>query len=150
MQFIGYYQWRRRGAHASEKVQPRRLTPHQRWLLSGLFILATGVTYLILARFDRSTAEGFLKMAVLFDAIPLVCNVLGQFLMSTAYMEQWILWLAVNVSSIAMWTISIRDGSADTGYATVYIIKYTFYLINAVNGLRIWLRLSRPKEELKA
>jgi len=145
MQFVGYFQWRRRGAHASEKVRPRRLSALQRWLLTGIFLVATVVTYLILARFDRGAAEGFLRIAVLFDAIPLVCNVLGQFLMSTAFMEQWILWLAVNVSSIAMWTVSLRSGSADTGYATVYIIKYSFYLINAVNGLRIWLKLSRPE-----
>lgn len=145
MQFVGYYQWRRRGAHASEKVKPRRLSPIRRWLLTGIFVIATLVSYLVLLRFDRSAARSFIRVAVLLDAIPLVCNVLGQFLMSTAFMEQWILWLAVNVSSIAMWAVAIHDGSSDTGYATVYIIKYTFYLINAVNGLRIWLRLSREE-----
>lgn len=147
MQFVGYFQWRRRGAHASEKVKARRLTPGQRWLLTGGVIVATTVCYFILLYFDRSAAQSFLRLAVLFDAIPLVCNVLGQFLMSTAYMEQWILWLGVNVSSIIMWALAIREGSSDTGYATVYIIKYAFYLINAVNGLRIWLRLSKPQAE---
>ena len=59
--------------------------------------------------------------------------------MSTAYMEQWIFWLAVNVTSIGMWLFS------DKSFASVYIVKYSFYLINALNGLRIWLKLSRPE-----
>ena len=94
--------------------------------------------YLVLLRFDRSAAEGFLRVAVILDVVPLVCNIIGQFLMSTAYMEQWIFWMAVNVFSIALWL------NSDQSFAPVYIVKYTFYLINSINGLRIWLRLSRP------
>ena len=77
-------------------------------------------------------------MAVLLDVVPLVCNVIGQFLMSTAYMEQWIFWMAVNITSIGLWI------SSDQAFAPVYIVKYSFYLLNSFNGLRIWLNLSRP------
>ena len=112
-----------------------------RWVWLGITVAATAILYIILARFDRSAADSFLKVAVLLDAIPLVCNIIGQLLMSTAYMEQWIFWLAVNVTSIGMWMFS------DKSFASVYIVKYAFYFINALNGLRIWLKLSRPEEE---
>lgn len=139
MQLVGYLQWRRRGAKASSQVKARRLRPFMRWTWLAITVAATVVLYLILARFDRSAAAGFLKVAVLLDAIPLVCNIIGQLLMSTAYMEQWVFWLAVNVTSIGMWLFS------DKSFASVYIVKYSFYLINALNGLRIWLKLSRPE-----
>lgn len=143
MQFVGYYQWTHRGADGATKVEARRLTLSQRWLATGIFILGTLIAYVLLLRFDRSSAEGFLRWAVVLDVLPLICNVLGQYLMSTAYMEQWILWICVNIFSIAMWS-SNYSGSGDS-YALIYIIKYTFYLLNSLNGLRIWLAMSRPK-----
>ena len=39
------------------------------------------------------------------------------------------------------WTLSQTGGS----YALIYIIKYSFYLINSIYGLRIWLALSRKE-----
>ena len=137
MQLVGFLQWKRRGAKGESQVKARRLSPAMRWGWLGITLAATVVLYLILLRFDRSAAEGFLRVAVLLDVVPLVCNVIGQFLMSTAYMEQWIFWIAVNITSIGLWLTS------DQAFAPVYIVKYSFYLINSVNGLRIWLNLSR-------
>ena len=139
MQLVGFLQWKRRGAKAAEQVKARRLTPAWRWGWLAITVAATAVLYFVLARFDRSAAQGFLKVAVLLDVVPLVCNVIGQLLMSTAYMEQWIFWIAVNITSIGMWMAS------DQSFAPVYIVKYTFYLINALNGLRIWLNLSKAR-----
>jgi len=140
MQVVGFVQWRRRGAKGESQVKARRLSPAMRWMWLGIAVVATAVLYFVLLHFDRSAAQGFLRVAVLLDAIPLVCNVIGQALMSTAYMEQWVFWIAVNVTSIGLWLCS------DQSFAPVYVVKYTFYLINALNGLRIWMNLSRPKE----
>ena len=137
MQLVGFLQWKRRGAKAAHQVKARRLSPSMRWAWLGISLVATVVLYLIIARFDRSAATGFLKEAVVLDVIPLVCNIIGQLLMSTAYMEQWIFWMAVNVFSIALWL------NSDQSFAPVYIVKYSFYLINSINGLRIWNRLSK-------
>ena len=147
MQFVGFAQWRKRGAKADSQVKARRLNGKQLWLLCGGLVVLTVVLYLILLRFDRSSAEGFLRMAVVLDVLPLVCNIFGQLLMSTAYMEQWLFWIGVNVFSILMWsrTLAIQGDS----YSVIYIIKYGFYLLNSVNGLRIWLKLSRPEGNLQ-
>ena len=139
MQFVGFVQWKRRGAKGESQVKARRLSPAMRWAWLGISLVATVVLYFILARFDRSAAQGFLRVAVILDVIPLVCNVIGQLLMSTAYMEQWIFWIAVNIFSIALWI------NSDQSFAPVYIVKYTFYLINSFNGLRIWYNLSREQ-----
>lgn len=139
MQFVGFVQWKRRGAKGESQVKARRLSPAMRWAWLGISLVATVVLYFILARFDRSAAQGFLRVAVILDVIPLVCNVIGQLLMSTAYMEQWIFWIAVNIFSIALWI------NSDQSFAPVYIVKYTFYLINSFNGLRIWCNLSRQQ-----
>ena len=142
MQFVGFFQWRKRGASGGEKVRARRLDGKHWALLSAAMLAGSVVAYLALARFDKSAADSFIKVAVVLDVIPLACNIVGQLLMSTAYMEQWIFWIGVNISSILMWTFSLHSGT-DNSYAVIYIIKYSFYLINSFNGLRIWLNLSK-------
>ena len=143
MQLVGFLQWRRRGAKGESQVKARRLSPAGRWAWLGISVAATAVLYLVLLHFDRSAAQGFLRVAVVLDVVPLVCNIIGQLLMSTAYMEQWIFWIAVNITSIILWVTS------DQSFAPVYIVKYAFYLINSFNGLRIWLKLSKEDRQVK-
>lgn len=147
MQFVGFFQWRKRGSNAQGQVHARRLKTGQWAWLSLAFLAATIVFYLVIAHFDRSAAQGFLKMAVVLDVLPLVCNIFGQMLMSTAYREQWIFWIGVNVFSIWMWARSLSAGGGS--YAVIYIIKYSFYLINSLNGLRIWHNLSKGEDVCK-
>ena len=83
------------------------------------------------------------------DALATVCNIIGQYLLSTAYMEQWFFWIVVNISSVIMWSLTAsRDVAAgqSASLASIYIVKYAFYLVNALNGLRIWLALSKPSQ----
>ena len=84
-------------------------------------------------------------MGILADAFSTVCNIFGQLLMSTAYMEQWVFWIGVNVASVVMWSLTLASPDGDS-YAVIYLVKYAFYLLNSLNGLRIWLLLSRPSE----
>ena len=142
MQFVGFFQWKRRGNNAEGSVKARRLKPGQRWLACLIFLAGSIIAYLIIARFDKSAADTFIKTAVVLDVLPLMCNIIGQFLMSTAYMEQWVFWIGVNVFSITMWSVTLHDNPGSS-YALIYIIKYSFYLLNSVNGLRNWLKLSK-------
>ncbi|MBR1575053.1 MAG: nicotinamide mononucleotide transporter [Bacteroidales bacterium] len=147
MQFVGFAQWKRRGSNEAGQVRARRLDGRQ-WAWIGLaLVVSTGVLYGVIAHFDKSAADGFLKMAVVLDVLPLVCNIFGQALMSTAYREQWFFWIGVNVFSIWMWARSLATGGGS--YAVIYIIKYSFYLINSLNGLRIWHNLSKKEDVCK-
>ena len=144
MQFVGYFQWKRRGAHEEKKVKARRLTGKQ-WLLYGsIFLVGLIVSYFILAALDKKEAAGVIKWVAMADAFSMMCNILGQYLLSTAYMEQWYFWILVNVSTIIMWVLTIRQ-EPDSAFASIYIVKYSFYLLNSLNGLRIWYNLSRKE-----
>jgi nicotinamide mononucleotide transporter len=147
MQFVGFAQWRRRGSNETGQVKARRLDGRQWIWVSLAFLASTVVFYLVIARFDKSAADGFLKMAVVLDVLPLVCNIFGQALMSTAYREQWFFWIGVNVFSIWMWARALSTGGGS--YSVIYIIKYSFYLINSFNGLRIWHNLSKKADACK-
>ena len=145
MQLVGFLQWRRRGAAQGERVRARRLDSRQ-WLLAGaVFLAGLAASYYILSALDKTEAAGVIRWLVLTDALAMMCNILGQFLMSTAYMEQWIFWIGVNITSVVMWVLMLRQ-APDSSFAAIYIVKYSFYLVNALNGLRIWLRLSADAE----
>lgn len=143
MQFVGFFQWRKRGAGSSSELKARRFTGRQWLIYGGIFVLGSIISYAIIAKFDKSAADTFLKMSVVLDVLPLMCNILGQLLMSMAYMEQWIFWIGVNITSIIMWSVALAG--ADGSFAAVYVIKYSFYLVNSLNGLRIWLSLSKKE-----
>ena len=142
MQFVGFVQWRRRDGSAHSQVRARRLSARQWALYMGAFLLICVAGYFIIARFDRSAADTFIRWAVVLDVLPLACNILGQMLMSTAYMDQWFFWIGVNITSICMWSATLAC-NPDSSYALVYILKYAFYLLNSLNGLRIWVNLSK-------
>ena len=170
MQFIGYWQWRKLGAgrrikreessaetesSGSEskteisKVKARRLTGRQ-WIYVGIaIVLGTALCYGILYWIDLKQLEAGkiaeIDRAKLFlDSFVLVLNFAGQILMSYAYADQWYLWNLVNIFSIMLWTNRLMSAQSDS-YTIVMVIKYAFYLLNSLNGLRIWLRLSRPQ-----
>ena len=147
MQFVGFAQWRKRGAQTHKQVTARRFTGKQWILYSSLFLIGTIVVYLVLAAVDKEAAGRFLRVAVLMDAVSMVCNILGQYLLSTAYMEQWVFWILVNIASVVMWSVSLKQ-SSDT-YSAIYLVKYSFYLLNSINGLRIWMGLSKKRPGLE-
>ena len=145
MQFVGFFQWRKRGAAEGERVRARRLSGRQ-WLLFGsIFLAGLLAAYFILCALDKTEAAGVIRWLVLMDALSMMCNILGQLLLSTAYMEQWFFWIGVNIASVIMWVLTLRQ-SPDSSYALIYVVKYGFYLLNSLNGLRIWIGLSRSDQ----
>ena len=155
MQFIGFWQWRRRGAKVrsedgeDSRVSARRLTGKQwSWLVAGI-VAGVSILYFILLKVDLAAAaagriDSVSKQKVLLDATVMTLNIAGQVLLSFAFMEQWYLWILVNISSISLWAVALASGTG-SGNAAVMLIKYIFYLMNSLNGLRIWLNLSRRR-----
>ncbi|MCQ2170790.1 MAG: nicotinamide riboside transporter PnuC [Bacteroidales bacterium] len=143
MQFIGFSQWRKRGANSSHSVTPRVLSKRNRILYGVLFAVGSVVAYLILVRFDKSLADSFIKVAVVLDVLTIMCNIFGQILLSTAYVEQWIFWMGVNVSSIFIWAQAM--GTESSSFALIYLVKYGLYLLNSIHGFRLWLRMLQSK-----
>ena len=154
MQFIGFWQWSKRGAKVRSgeewaHLKARRLTGRQwAWLAAGIFI-GIAALYLILlyvdgAKLAAGKIDSVDKSKILLDAVVMILNIAGQVLMSLAFMEQWYIWLLVNISSISLWSVAVING-AGSGNAAVMLIKYVFYRLNSINGLRIWLSLSKRR-----
>ena len=140
MQFIGWWQWRKRGATMSEsesagdgvQVKARRLDWSQRVLLVlGCFAAVTAVGFLLKYLGDPQPFK---------DSATTVLSVVAQALMALAFMEQWALWIITNVISVIMWSVCVLRGEAHAG---VIVIMWVFYLLNSINGFRVWLKLSK-------
>lgn len=140
MQFIGWWQWRKRGAAVSEaeadgrgvQVKARRFNWTQRAVLAASCAAAVIAGGFILRHFGDPQPFK--------DSTTTVLSIVAQALMALAFMEQWALWIITNVVSVVMWVICVMRGEA---HAAVMVIMWSFYLLNSINGLRVWLKLSR-------
>ena len=140
MQFIGWWQWRKRGAAVSAgesadggvQVKARRFDWGQRALLfAGCAVAVVAVGFVLKHFGDPQPFK---------DSTTTVLSIVAQALMALAFMEQWVLWIITNVISVVMWCICVARGEA---HAAVMVIMWVFYLLNSLNGFRVWLRLSR-------
>lgn len=140
MQFIGWWQWRRRGAAISTEdaggkgvqVKARRFTCGQRIILFiGCLVAVILGGFLLSYLGDPQPFK---------DSTTTVLSIVAQALMALAFMEQWVLWIITNIVSVVMWSICVVRGEA---HAAVMVIMWTFYLLNSLNGFRVWLKLSR-------
>ena len=140
MQFVGWWQWRKRGAAMSQaeagdrgvQVKARRFTWEQRLMLGLGCAAAVIVGGYVLKYFGDPQPFK--------DSATTVLSIVAQALMALAFMEQWALWIVTNIISVIMWCICVARGDAHAG---VMVIMWVFYLLNSLNGRRVWLRLSR-------
>ena len=148
MQIIGIWQWRKRGATKDKEVTARRLTAKQRWMVFGSVVAGLAAVYGILIAIKLYTVapDQINRTQVFADAARTTFNIAGQILMSLAFYEQWHLWILVNIASIVLWGSTMLS-SAASSYTVVMFIKYCFYLVNSLNGLRVWYRLSQSKHK---
>ena len=130
MQFIGLWQWRKRGAVDDVKaVKARKMTAMQRvWLVLGCAVLTVGAALILDKVGDPQPYK---------DAATTVLSVIAQILMVTAFAEQWALWIVNNIISIVMWVICTAQGDS---HASLMVLMWVFYLMNSVNGYRVWLK----------
>lgn len=140
MQFIGWWQWRKRGAAVSQaeagdkgvQVKARRFNWSQRAILAAGCAVAVILFGLLLKHLGDPQPFK--------DSTTTVLSIVAQALMALAFMEQWMLWIITNVVSVVMWCICVSRGEAHAG---VMVIMWAFYLLNSINGLRVWKRLSK-------
>ena len=134
-----------KGSGSEKQVKAQRIGKGSEWLkfggiFVGVFALAAVISWFALSKSGSDLTTG----KIILDALITTANIVAFAMGAFAYMEQWYLWLLVNISSIVMWAgILIHDPSA--GYAIIPLVKYSFYLINGINGVRIWWKLSKPE-----
>lgn len=140
MQFIGWWQWSRRGAgtgtEADNAVSSRRLSGKARMLIAAGVAAATVALAFVLKHFGAEQPW--------IDSFTTVLCIVAQALMTLAFVEQWWLWIVFNVFTVIMWSVFVAEGTA---HSVPTLIMYVFYLMNSVNGLLSWRKLQSPAKE---
>ena len=164
MQFIGWWQWRRRAeisplaslgredrAEASvgrdergdavetpvRDERGRNTVRARRMDWTSRILLALGCAAAVVA--CGFALRHFGDPQPFKDSATTVLSIVAQALMALAFMEQWALWIITNVLSVIMWSILAFRGEPHSG---LMVIMWSFYLLNSINGLRVWLKLS--------
>ena len=118
----GWWQWLRGCGSAGQPLQVRRLTPRRR----GLALLATLAAWPLLALLLARGTDSDVPVA---DALASVGSVTGQLLLGRKLIENWAVWLAINVFSVGLF--------AYKGF-WLTVILYAVFAVLSVIGWRAW------------
>ena len=125
--FWGWWQWLRGTADDGSALKVRELRPSQRWQLLAALALAWPATGLFLKNFTDTDVPWW-------DAFPTAASVIGQWLLGRKYVENWLVWIVVNVVSVGLFA-----------YKGLWltVILYGIFIVMSVFGWRAWRRLQQ-------
>jgi len=130
MQFYGIWFWKKNLKKKSkEDVLIKFLSNKQRLVWSAISVVSVVIYGFILQKIGGSLP--------FIDSLSTVLSVIAMILMARLYMEQWILWIIVDVASVIMWFVVMFKGGNDIAV----LIMWSAYLVNAVYGLINWIKL---------
>jgi nicotinamide mononucleotide transporter len=104
------------------------------WLYFVVITLVASVLYAILLTYIGGKQ-------VRLDSFAVVLSIGAQILMLKRYAEQWIVWIVVNVLSIALWAIALKAGGNDY----TILVMWTAFLVNSIYGYVNWIKLSKKQ-----
>lgn len=135
IQFIGIYLWRKNTVNKSihgEDVKVKRLNKRQMWQLAGITVAAS-----IVYAYFLDIIGG---QQVRLDSVAVVLSVIAQILMIKRYVEQWVLWITVNVLTITLWIIVlVQQGGNDWNM----VLMWTAFLFNSIYSYRNWDKIHK-------
>lgn len=130
----GWWQWKFGHQADGSALAVRHLAPRDRWILAALTLAAWPLLGALLHRFTDSDVPWL-------DALPTAGSVAGQWLLGRQYVENWPVWLAVNVFSIGLFAIKGL-------WLTVAL--YALFAVLSVVGWRAWTDKARNAGALTA
>ncbi|WP_316571739.1 nicotinamide riboside transporter PnuC [Neobacillus sp. YIM B06451] len=135
LQFIGIYFWKKNQigeGTIGEDVAVKRLNKKQ-WVWLSIFTVASSALYAELLYMIGG-------QQVRIDSVAVVLSIIAQILMVKRFAEQWVLWILVNVLSIALWAITLFNTG---GNDYIMLVMWTAFLINSIYGYINWIRMSK-------
>lgn len=123
----GWWQWLRGTQEDGSSLQVRTLTR----AMQGRLLLITAVLWPVLGGLlDRYTDSD----VPWWDALPTAGSLVGQWLLGRKYVENWPVWVLVNIVSVALFA-----------YKALWltVILYVIFAVMAWVGWRAWQRLDR-------
>ena len=131
MQFVGIYLWKKRIiANNKDDIKIVYMTNKQRVLWSVVTVIATIVYGYILKHLGGNLP--------FIDSSSTVMSVIAMILMVFVFVEQWVLWILVDIVSIIMWITVMINGGNDIAV----LVMWTAFLVNAIYGLYNWIKLA--------
>ena len=122
--FWGWWQWRRGSSGHGERLRVHTLSPRRRWQAAAATLAAWPLLALLLARTTDSNAPWL-------DALPTVGSITGQMMLARKLVENWPVWVAVNVVSVGLF--------ASQGL-WLTVLLYAIFAGLSVVGWRAWQR----------
>lgn len=126
---IGYLMWRRHTAK-DRTVVMRQLGWNQILLVAAFCMASTFGLGLFLSLNPQQNTP-------YIDATTNVLSVVATFLMMLRYKEQWLLYILLNVVTIAMWLLRV---AAEGHAGDLMVVMWSLFLCNSVFGYWRWHR----------
>ena len=125
----GWWQWLRGHDSDGTALKVHRMSPRQAATVATITLAAWPLLALGLGRFTDSDVPWL-------DALPTVGSIAGQFLLGRKLIENWPVWLAVNLVSLALF-------GAKGLWLTVAL--YAVFALLSVAGWRAWAKMVPPR-----
>lgn len=119
----GYIKW---GNKTDNKI--KTLSGDARLLLISVIILLV-TTYVQIGRALSGTAG-----TLITDGISVIIGGIASFLMTKKYIEQWIGFITVNITTLIYWIINSIGNPSNY----IMIIMWTVYTLNNIYGIILW------------
>ncbi len=118
----GWWQWQRGHMADGSALRVRQLSPRGRLALLAAVLVAWPLLGALLRRFTDTDVPWW-------DALPTAGSVAGQWLLGRKYVENWLVWLAVNIVSIGLFA-----------YKGLWltVLLYALFAALSVVGWRAW------------
>lgn len=126
LQFYGFSIWNKHIDTNNLEVSRLKLTNTERFKKCTLVLLGTIIYGLILKKLNDPMP--------FIDSFTTVASVFAMWLSCKRFMEQWYLWISVDIVSVYMWWTRYSIGGDNIATLLMWII----FLINAIYGFIKW------------
>ncbi|MBQ8791178.1 MAG: nicotinamide mononucleotide transporter [Ruminiclostridium sp.] len=120
MQFYGFFTWKKNMNTETHEVKKLKMTAKGRIILTVIIAVMTVVYGIILHLLGGNMP--------FVDAFSTVASVVALYIAIKMYIEQWMIWLVVDIVTVIMWAFAFASGT--DSIAT--LVMWALYIANAV------------------
>ena len=137
MNFVGWFVWKKHMDEQKGEVIKVRLPLKKSMIVYGVTAAAIFIYGYILKRLGGNLPY--------VDSMSTVISVVAQVLSIKRLMEQWVLWIVVDVVTVIMWAVHFAQG----GETVATLAMWAVYLINAVIMFIRWYMEAKDSDASK-
>ena len=135
MSVVGWLAWKKHMDDDTGEVVKKRLSLKKGLLTYAITGIAIAVYGLILSALGGSLPY--------VDSMSTVVSIVAQILSIWRLMEQWVLWIVVDVVTVIMWAVDFAKG----GETVATLAMWAIYLVNAIIMFVRWYREANRNEQ---